>query len=507
MGRCSGGARHGITRRGFLLGAAAGLAGGVPLGILGQRGVESLLRDKPLPRSFTGRTVEVRNPDLGMPGPFPGRVVEVRHPDVVRTDHTVNADAVNTMVDRGMCSLTGADDPRDAWRRFFEKDDVVGIKVNPVGRKPNPDEPGRPAGTVGSISSPELLLKVVRSLKELGVRPHNIIVFERYAQEFILAGYPEVLLERDMAGVRWCASAARYHDRQVNVEGFDEDRSVFSPELVKHVVGYDPDVFVHMGFAAPQHDVKDDRSYRTHMSMIVSRMVNKIITLPVLKDHRSAGVTLSIKNMSHGMNNNVARSHINAFRREYVSSGLPEHVDSSAAAPGDGTAVQLPEPISGPNQCNTFIPTAASQYRIRQKATLHIMDGLVGVYEGGPGSWNHTWATWRRQSLFFATDPVAMDHVGWDILDAKRVAEGWPPVANMGLLHYTTADQLASGLAALATSHTAELLPLLAASKNQFDGRSTEVFDSRQPQHIILAEQLRMGVFDSRRIEHRVVRM
>ena len=35
-------------------------------------------------------------------------------------------------------------------------------------------------------------------------------------------------------------------------------------------------------------------------------MVDKIVTLPVLKDHRSAGVTLSLKNMSHGMNNNVS---------------------------------------------------------------------------------------------------------------------------------------------------------------------------------------------------------
>jgi hypothetical protein len=100
-----------------------------------------------------------------------------------------------------------------------------------------------------------------------------------------------------------------------------------------------------------------------------------------------------------------------------------------------------------------------------------------------------------------------MDHVGWDILDAKRVAEGWPPVANMGLLQYTTADALSAGLAALATSNSIDSLPLVAATENHFGGRATEAFDSRQPQHVILAEQLKMGVFDSRRIEHRVVRM
>ena len=54
-----------------------------------------------------------------------------------------------------------------------------------------------------------------------------------------------------------------------------------------HVVGYDPDQFVTMGFAAPENapqggelrrrfHARDDRIHRTHLSMIVSRMVNKV---------------------------------------------------------------------------------------------------------------------------------------------------------------------------------------------------------------------------------------
>src|SRR5262249_42495666 len=156
---------------------------------------------------------------------------------------------------------------------------------------------------------------------------------------------------------------------QLDIEGFDNGRSETPPELARHVVGYDPDVFVHMGFAAPQHDRRDDRRFRSHLSVIVSRMVNKVITIPVLKDHRSAGVTLALKNLYHGMNNNVARSHISGIVRR------------------DGS-------VSGPNQCNTFIPTAISHRVLREKATLHILDGLIGMYEGGPGSWNKTWATW-----------------------------------------------------------------------------------------------------------------
>src|SRR5438105_12626995 len=161
--------------------------------------------------------------------------------------------------------------------------------------------------------------------------------------------------EPALDGMRWLASAGDGGSRQVDIAGYDgnEPRD-------PHVTGYDPDVFVSMGFCHPAHDAHDDRRFRSHLSMIVSRVVNKFITIPCLKDHRSAGVTLALKNLSHGLNNNVARSHLSNILRS------------------DGT-------VSGPNQCNTFIPTAASQLAIRQKATLHILDGLIGVYEGGPG--------------------------------------------------------------------------------------------------------------------------
>src|SRR5581483_1150974 len=96
---------------------------------------------------------------------------------------------------------------------------------------------------------------------------------------------------------------------QLDVRGRDPDCSPLSPEADKHVVGYDPDVFTSMGFCMPDHSKRDDRRFRSHLSLVVSRLVNKMINLPVLKDHRSAGVTLALKNMSHGMNNNVCRSH------------------------------------------------------------------------------------------------------------------------------------------------------------------------------------------------------
>ena len=231
-----------ITRRTFLAGAA-GLATGVS-------GV--LLAERFLTPPFTGSAKEVARPQYAMPGPFPGRVVEVRRADAVSPDNVVNQDAVSAMLDRGMTELTDAEpgDVRASWGRFFHKGDVVGIKVNPVGRKPEPGDRHALPNAVGAISSPALVVEVVRRLQGAGVRPEDIVVFERYAQEFIDAGYAD-LVERELPGVRWAASAVAYSDKQVDITGFDDGRDRLSVEAQRRVTGYDPDVFTVMGFCAP----------------------------------------------------------------------------------------------------------------------------------------------------------------------------------------------------------------------------------------------------------------
>ena len=358
---------------------------------------------------------------------------------------------------------------------LFDREDVVGIKVNPVGRK-------RGAKDVASISNFELVIEIVQGLKSAGVRAKNIILFDRYADDFVRCGYVDLLSTRPMEGVRWMVSAAEYDGRQVDIEGFDKSRSRYSPDLVKHVVGYDPDVFTTMGYCAPEHDQRDDRRFRSHVSAIVTRMVSKVINVPVLKDHRSAGVTLCLKNISHGMCNNVARSHL---------SGLPYGFHPSVRRK------------TGPNQCNTFIPQAASQAPFREKVVLHIMDGLIGVYEGGPGSWNKTWATWHHKGLFFATDPVALDHVGWDIIDTKRQQEGWPVVGEMGLVKQTEESNLAAEMHHLGSLNPLAMSMTAASVKNRREGRRSEVFDLRTPQHIRLAGELGLGNFAVENIDLR----
>ena len=121
-----------ISRRLFLAGAA-GFAAGVPI---------TLLADRLLAPRFSGTTKEDPKPEYAMPGPFPGRVVEVHRADAVSPEYVVNQSAVGDMLDEGMTRLTGADsgDVKAAWGRFFQRGDVVGVKVNPVGRAAKPGE-------------------------------------------------------------------------------------------------------------------------------------------------------------------------------------------------------------------------------------------------------------------------------------------------------------------------------------------------------------------------------
>ena len=113
----------------------------------------------------------------------------------------------------------------------------------------------------------------------------------------------------------------------------------------------------------------------------------------MLKHHQSAGVTLALKNMSHGLVNNVSRSHVTT------------------------TA----------NACGIFIPAVVDLPVIREKVVLHILDGVKAAYHGGPGRkiGNYVWA---HKTMYFATDPVALDKVGWKEIDKKRAEVGVPPI-------------------------------------------------------------------------------
>ena len=134
--------------------------------------------------------------------------------------------------------------------------------------------------------------------------------------------------------------------------------------------------------------------------------------------------------MSHGLVNNVGRSH-----------STPDT-----------------------NVCNQFIPQVVSHPIIRKKCVLHIMDGIKGVYQGGPGGLE------ARVDLGEQRPPVR-DRPGGD--GPRRVAASSTP-----------------------SGRRRACPPVGASGKLGLDPLGTEGFDIRQPQHIPLAANLGLGLFD-----------
>lgn len=331
---------------------------------------------------------------FSMPGLAPGRVIAVSHPGSI-IEGKFQERPIQKMIEQGMIDLTDAPDLTAAWRTFFEPGDVVGIKVNPVGGP-------------HVVSSPEVVREIIRGLESAGVRRKDVVVYDRYRAEFLNVGFQKWLPD----GVRWMNAAEKYDEVQQDINGYDADH------------------YMDMALTLPGQDVKNERARRSYAARFITQEINKLINLPVLKDHQSAGVTLALKNLSHGLVNNVCRTH--------SSSTL--------------------------NACGAFIPAVVSLPVIRNKTVLHILDGIKGLYHGGPGA--RPQFVWDHQTMYFATDPVALDHICWKEIDKKRLSVGMKSIAE--------------------------------AKPDQFS-----TFLNRQPEHVEIAGALGLGVFQEGKIDLR----
>jgi hypothetical protein len=370
------------SRRDYLKAISKGLAAAV-------------VAEGAMPFALAARTdSKAEEGKLAMPGLFRGRVVAVESPAALVSGQ-YQAEPVRQMMRRGMVELTGADGWVDAWRRFFEPGDVVGIKLSPVGQP-----------LVKSDAT--VVREIIAGLVAAGVKPQDIVAYDRYRREFYRAGYDKWLPE----GVR-CSYATE-----------DVDNTQ------QKIAGYDPEHYMEMALTLPGYTIDNLTARRSYAARFITREVNKLINVPCLKDHQSAGITLALKNLSHGLVNNVNRSH------------------SSPSL----------------NACNAFIPAVVSIPVIRNKTVLHILDGVKGLYHGGPAS--HPQFVWEHNTLYFATDPVSLDHIGWDVIDAKRVSVG------MKKLVEDTPDRFST-------------------------------FVHRQPEHVEIAGALGLGEWDRAKVDVR----
>ncbi len=292
----------------------------------------------------------------GTPGLYPARVIAVSHPRSVVAGEFQQL-PIQHMIRSALTALTGATDYVQAWKRFVGPGDVVGIKINPN-------------GNTGTRSSPAVIMEIVDGMLRAGVEPDKVFIYERY----------RVLLDRVSAWfrapVRTAYTSDDYSDDQTNIAGYDSYHYVDLP------------IFL------PWQDPKNPAHTRSYAAQFITTKVNKLINLAVLKDHNAAGVTLALKNLSHGLVNNVNRSH----------------------------------PETSEHRFTTYIPAVVSMPVIRYKTVLNIIDGLNGLYESGPNG--DPAYNWPHKTIYFATDAVAIDSVGWRVIDEKRAQMHLPPVAS-----------------------------------------------------------------------------
>jgi hypothetical protein len=281
----------------------------------------------------------------GMPGPYPGRVVSVTSEKSVDTaTGTANGDVVREMMARGMRRLTGASTIADAWRRFFQPSDIVGLKVNC-------------GGYPYVISAYEIVNETAQRLMDIGVPASQIFVYERFQNQLDECNYTPHLPD----GVR--IVAAERANRNV-------DNS-----------GYDPATYLEASFFG-----EDDT--RSNMMRLVSQRLTKIINIPNMKDHGATGATGCLKNIAYGSFSNVARTHQRGKSHTY-----------------------------------SVVGTLATIEPLRSRTVLQIMDGLRGVWHGGPFARTTRYVFYPRQILF-GTDPVAIDRLLLDIIEKERLAHG-----------------------------------------------------------------------------------
>jgi uncharacterized protein (DUF362 family) len=202
------------------------------------------------------------------------------------------------------------------------------------------------------------------------------------------------------------------------------------------ILGYDPKTYVEADFFG-------EEDTRSNLVRLVSEKLTRIVNVPNMKEHRAAGVTGCLKNIAYGNFSNVDRSH----RWE---------------------------------KTNTYslIGTLASVEPVRSITVLHVMDGLRGVWHGGPFSTDPKFRFYPKQ-MMFGTDPVAMDRLLIDVIENKRKAEGAPSIWDR---------------APERIKFEREVDP----SVNRF---------IREPGHVEFASKLGLGVYDIRQIDAKEIEL
>jgi uncharacterized protein (DUF362 family) len=135
-----------------------------------------------------------------------------------------------------------------------------------------------------------------------------------------------------------------------------------------------------------------------------------VINLSMMKDHSLCGFTGALKNMTHGQIVNPHDHHAHL--------------------------------------CNPQIPLLYNHPVLRSRVRLHLVDAMKIIYDQGPLDTNPE----RRLpfgALFAATDAVALDRIGWEVIEGARKEHGVPSLEKVkrNPAYILTAGELGLGVA------------------------------------------------------------
>jgi hypothetical protein len=272
------------------------------------------------------------------------------------------------MFEKGITQLTGKS-LEESFPLFFDKKDVVGIKVNPVG-----------AGLISTRL--EVVDAAINWLLKGGIRRENIIIWDRMDYMLKDAGftqerYPGIGIEGlqaidaevFMGKKKDVISSIDKEGRHVSEKNFDMDTYYWAD-----VEGPKDPAYLN------QHVFNGKHSY---FGKLLTKKLTKIINIPVFKNTAS-GISMATKNIGYGAICNTNRLHRPLFF-----------------------------------DVNTEVHAFPV---IRDKLVLNITDGLRAQYEGGPMPAAKFAYIYNR--LFFATDPFALDLTCHNLLVSKRKEMG-----------------------------------------------------------------------------------
>jgi hypothetical protein len=143
------------NRREFLKGAATG---GVLLGMQSKLGLAGML-DSHDQHAQTGKS----------------KVVVARDPVVHDSGTQLDEKRVLALLDRAMAAYTGRENPVEAWKHIVPQGQIIGLKTNGLGGK-------------GISTHVVLVLAIAERLQQAGVKPGNIVVWDRNARDLQACG-------------------------------------------------------------------------------------------------------------------------------------------------------------------------------------------------------------------------------------------------------------------------------------------------------------------------------